>query len=206
MRSSPDSVRVPWSGLLAMALVAAGLALIGLGDQPLRDFDEGTVAQVALELSQGKGEAALLPTLWGEPYLNKAPGLHSLIGAVIQLSNPGDQLPPEAVVRLMPALLSSLVVPLGGLLQWRLRPVGGAAGGRGRRGRRRGRPAAGASRAHLARRDAGERRAGGAVGREYPARAHATGLGGGQAGGNGGGAARKVPGRRRRPRGVSQPM
>ena len=122
MRSSPDSVRVPWPGLLAMALVAAALALIGLGDLPLRDFDEGTVAQVALELSQGQGKAALLPTLWGEPYLNKAPGLHSLIGAVIQLSTPGDQLPSEAVVRLVPALLSSLVVPLGGLLQWRLRP------------------------------------------------------------------------------------
>ena len=63
-----------------------------------------------------------IPTLWGEPYLNKAPGLHSLIGAVIQLSTPGDQLPSEALVRLVPALLSSLVVPLGGLLQWRLRP------------------------------------------------------------------------------------
>ena len=34
MRSSPDSVRVPWPGLLAMALVAAALALIGLGDYP----------------------------------------------------------------------------------------------------------------------------------------------------------------------------
>ena len=112
----------PWIGLLSIWGVAVGLALIGLGNVPLRDFDEGTVARVALELSRGLGEAPLLPTLWGEPYLNKAPGLHSLIGLVIRHAGGREQLPPEAMVRLVPALLSSLVVPLGGLLQWRLRP------------------------------------------------------------------------------------
>ena len=95
------------------------MALIGLGDVPLRDLI-GTVAR-GLELSQGQGEAVLLPTLWGEPYLNKAPGLHSLIGLVIRLGSDTQQRPSEGLVRLVPALLSSLVVPLGGLLQWRLR-------------------------------------------------------------------------------------
>ena len=111
----------PWIGLAALWFVAVGLALIGLGDVPLRDFDEGTVARVALELSQGQGEAPLLPTLWGEPYLNKAPGLHSLIAIVIKLGGGTTQLPHEGLIRVVPALLSSLVVPLGGLLQWRLR-------------------------------------------------------------------------------------
>ena len=37
------------------------------------------MARVALELRHGLGEAPLLPTLWDKPYLNKAPGLHSLI-------------------------------------------------------------------------------------------------------------------------------
>ena len=112
----------PWIGLLSIWGVAVGLALIGLGNVPLRDFDEGTVARVAQELSKGLGEAPLLPTLWGEPYLNKGPGLHSLIGLVIRQTSGTEQLPSEGLVRLVPALLSSLVVPLGGLLQWRLRP------------------------------------------------------------------------------------
>lgn len=112
----------PWIELTALGLTAAGLALIGLDALPLRDFDEGTVARVALELSLNMGEAPLLPTLWAEPYLNKAPGLHSLIAAVILAFRSVGEPPSEGVVRLAPALLSSLVVPLGGLLQWRLRP------------------------------------------------------------------------------------
>ena len=68
---------------MGLGFVAAVLALIGLGDLPLRDFDEATVARVALELRHGLGEAPLLPTIWDQPYLNKAPGLHSLIALVI---------------------------------------------------------------------------------------------------------------------------
>ena len=98
------------------------LALIGLGDLPLRDFDEATVARVALELRHGLGEAPLLPTLWDKPYLNKAPGLHSLIALVISATTQHNQLPSEWTIRLAPALLSCLVVPLGGWLQWTLRP------------------------------------------------------------------------------------
>ena len=122
MRSGPDPETPPWLALAGLGLLAAGLALIGLGNVPLRDFDEATVARVALELHQGMGEAPLLPTLWGEPYLNKAPGLHSVIAVVIALTSQPGGLPAEWMVRLAPALLSCLVVPIGGLVQWTLRP------------------------------------------------------------------------------------
>ncbi|QNI98542.1 glycosyltransferase family 39 protein [Synechococcus sp. RS9902] len=118
--SAPDAA--PWIALVALGSAAAVLALIGLGDLPLRDFDEATVARVALELRHGLGEAPLLPTLWDQPYLNKAPGLHSLIALVIGATTQHNQLPSEWTIRLAPALLSCLVVPLGGWLQWVLRP------------------------------------------------------------------------------------
>ena len=118
--SAPDAA--PWIPLAGIGLAAAVLALIGLGDLPLRDFDEATVARVALELRHGLGEAPLMPTLWEQPYLNKAPGLHSLIALVLGTTTRPDQLPSEWTVRLAPALLSCLVVPLGGWLQWMLRP------------------------------------------------------------------------------------
>ena len=121
MGPAPMPSRLPWRGLFALWAVAAALSVIGLGDVPLRDFDEATVARVALELHKGTGEAALLPTLWGNPYLNKAPGLHLIIAAVIGMT-PASELPDEWTIRIAPALLSSLVVPLGGMLLWRLRP------------------------------------------------------------------------------------
>ena len=52
--SAPDAA--PWIALVALGIAAAVLALIGLGDLPLRDFDEATVARVALELRHGLGE------------------------------------------------------------------------------------------------------------------------------------------------------
>ena len=122
MRSISTTEAPPWRLLLLLSAVAIGLALLGLGNLPLRDFDEATVARVALEFSQSLGEAPFLPTLWGDPYLNKAPGLHLLIAAAIRLSPDGSALPSDFTIRLVPAVLSALVVPLGGLLQWRLRP------------------------------------------------------------------------------------
>ena len=115
------SSKLPWRILFTLWAVAAALSLLGLGNVPLRDFDEATVARVALELHQGQGEAAWLPTLWGNPYLNKAPGLHLIIAALIGIS-PSSGLPDEWTIRIAPALLSTLVVPLGALLQWTLRP------------------------------------------------------------------------------------
>ena len=122
MRSGSAEKSIPWIALMWLGLAAAVQALIGLGDLPLRDFDEATVARVALELRHGLGEAPLLPTLWEEPYLNKAPGLHILIALVMSATTRAEQLPSEWTVRLAPALLSCLVVPLGGWLQWLLRP------------------------------------------------------------------------------------
>jgi 4-amino-4-deoxy-L-arabinose transferase-like glycosyltransferase len=114
-------------GLLLLWLAALMLALAGLGHAPLRDWDEGIVARVSLEIAQRGLPDGLFPTFWGRDYLNKPPGLHLLIAATIDLwrrisQAPAGALPPEWVVRLAPAFLSTLVVPLVGLLQWQLRP------------------------------------------------------------------------------------
>ena len=105
---------------------ACFIAFFALGNVPLRDFDEGIVARVALELSQKNGIDRLLPSLWGQPYLNKPPGLHWLISVAIQLGQrlklDLDGLPNELTIRFIPALMSTFVVPLGGLIQWYLSP------------------------------------------------------------------------------------
>jgi 4-amino-4-deoxy-L-arabinose transferase-like glycosyltransferase len=125
--SSPRRLRLA-PALLLIWLLALVLALMGLGDQPLRDWDEGIVARVALELSQAPRSEKLLPTFWGDPYLNKPPAIHLLIAAVIGLwravaQAPAEALPPEWVVRLGPALLSACLPPLLALVQLRLRPA-----------------------------------------------------------------------------------
>ncbi len=131
-KATDNQVRLsppPILGLFLIWLLACFIALIGLGDLPLRDFDEGTVARVAFELSQkGNLKEQVLPTIWDSDYLNKPPGLHFLIAQTINLhhsfkgANNIDYPPPEFLIRLVPALLSTLVVPLGGLIQWQLRP------------------------------------------------------------------------------------
>ena len=106
--------------------IACGIAFISLGNLPLRDFDEATVARVALELNQKSGLDRLLPSIWDKPYLNKPPGLHWIISFAIRISqnfkNNIDLLPSEFCIRFFPALFSTFVVPLGGLIQWNLRP------------------------------------------------------------------------------------
>jgi 4-amino-4-deoxy-L-arabinose transferase-like glycosyltransferase len=112
-------------GLLLLWLASLALLLIGLGGPPLRDWDEGIVARVSLELSQMPWPQRLWPTYWGEPYLNKPPGLHLLVAAAIDAwrgLTDAPALPPAWLLRLVPALISSLLVPLLALLQWRLRP------------------------------------------------------------------------------------
>ena len=106
--------------------IACGIAFVSLGNLPLRDFDEATVARVALELNQKSGIDRLLPSIWDKPYLNKPPGLHWIISFAIGMSqkfeNKFDVLPSEFCIRFFPALFSTFVVPLGGLIQWNLRP------------------------------------------------------------------------------------
>ena len=102
--SGPRPLRLA-PALLLIWLLAVVLALVGLGGQPLRDWDEGIVARVALEISQAPWPNKLLPTFWGQPYLNKPPAIHLLIAAVIGLwravvQAPLQALPPEWVVRL----------------------------------------------------------------------------------------------------------
>ena len=122
MTASP--VRRPWRGLLLLWLGALLLDLWGIQHGPLRDWDESLVARVALELSEKPWPDLLLPTQWGAPYLNKPPGAHWLIAALIRLwqQSGGIGLPPEWLIRLAPALGSSLLAPLLGLVQWQLRP------------------------------------------------------------------------------------
>ena len=125
--SGPRPLRLA-PALLLIWLLALVLALVGLGDQPLRDWDEGIVARVALEISQAPWSEKLLPSFWGDPYINKPPAIHLLIAAVIGLwralaQAPLEALPPEWVVRLGPALLSACLPPLLALVQLRLRPA-----------------------------------------------------------------------------------
>ena len=106
------------------------LWLPGLGNLPLRDWDEGRVATVARSTVArspwmpgqpgGTGlDSSLLDGLlafkWDEAYLNKPPGLHWLIGGAIH--HGGEQ---EWVVRLLPCLIASLAVPLILLLRRQL--------------------------------------------------------------------------------------
>lgn len=126
-RSHPRAFqRLAWR-LALLWLLALVLAMAGLGRLPLRDWDEAIVARVALEASLRPWPDRLLPVFWGDPYLNKPPGLHLLIAAAIGLwrglsGTTPDALPPEWLLRLVPAVLSSAVVPLVGLVQARLRP------------------------------------------------------------------------------------
>jgi 4-amino-4-deoxy-L-arabinose transferase-like glycosyltransferase len=110
-----------WAGAIV-------LLLQHLGNVPLRDWDEALVARVAEEISLRPFPTNLLPTLWDQPYLNKPPLLHALIGWAIGVwrhtagSEGLRQVPPEWLVRAIPALGSSLIVPLVALVQSRLRP------------------------------------------------------------------------------------
>ncbi|MBM5807674.1 MAG: phospholipid carrier-dependent glycosyltransferase [Cyanobacteria bacterium M_surface_10_m2_179] len=118
-----------WPWVVVIWLAAVALLTAHLGDVPLRDWDESLVARVSLEISRRSWPHNLLPTLWDQAYLNKPPLVHGLIAAVLALWNgvhsgaiTGGPPPPEWLVRCVPALLSSLVVPLVALVQARLRP------------------------------------------------------------------------------------
>ncbi|PSB03937.1 ArnT family glycosyltransferase [Merismopedia glauca] len=100
-------VEISWViGLLVAALV---LFVTNLGTLPLRDWDEGTVAQVAKEIafSDWSDRRWLFPTLYGEPYLNKPPLMHWLIALTYHFGGVN-----EWTTRLPGAILSAISVPL----------------------------------------------------------------------------------------------
>ncbi|MGB3640575.1 MAG: glycosyltransferase family 39 protein [Rivularia sp. (in: cyanobacteria)] len=95
-----------WIVILLVAAVI--LFTISLGELPLRDWDEGTVAQVARELGRAPtGEMRwLFPTLGGEPYHNKPPLIHLMIAWAYSLGGVN-----EWTTRLPGAILTALSVP-----------------------------------------------------------------------------------------------
>ncbi|QDZ39663.1 glycosyltransferase family 39 protein [Euhalothece natronophila Z-M001] len=102
----------PWTEkLIVITLLLAGLLLftINLGNLPLRDWNEGTIAQVAREIINApeNSDRWLFPTLWGEPYLEQLPLVHNLIALFYRLFGIN-----ETAARLPIALLMTISVPL----------------------------------------------------------------------------------------------
>jgi len=95
--------------ILGLLLAAVILFSINLGSLALRDWDEGTVAQVAREIASTPfgSRQWLYPTLWGEPYLNKPPLLHWLIAIAYKIGGVN-----EWTTRLPAAMLTAFSVPL----------------------------------------------------------------------------------------------
>ncbi|WP_088891599.1 ArnT family glycosyltransferase [Leptolyngbya ohadii] len=94
-------------------LFAVVLLTWDLGSLPLRDWDEGLVAQVAKEIYQAPFNSLtwLHPTMWGEPYFNKPPLVHWLIALCYGIGGVN-----EWTARLPGALLTAISVPLFYLL------------------------------------------------------------------------------------------
>lgn len=90
---------------LVLTLVALVLYLWQLGAVPLRDWDEGTIAQVARGLFRS-GDW-IYPILDGAPYLNKPPLVEWLMATTYSVAGVS-----EWTSRLLPAAVSALAVPL----------------------------------------------------------------------------------------------
>ncbi|MEM9435804.1 MAG: glycosyltransferase family 39 protein [Pseudomonadota bacterium] len=96
---------------LALWFAALLLFLPGLGIEPLRDWDEGTSAQVAREMLEGAPWNWLYPTHWGAPYFNKPTLGTGLISASFALF--GES---AFAARLPGAFLTASAIPLFYLL------------------------------------------------------------------------------------------
>jgi 4-amino-4-deoxy-L-arabinose transferase-like glycosyltransferase len=93
---------------LLLWLAAIVLFCVDLNGVPLRDWDEGLVAQVAREISRSdRWTGWLYPQLWGEPYFNKPPLLHTLVALTYRLWGVHTW-----TARLPGAVLTSASVPL----------------------------------------------------------------------------------------------
>jgi len=106
---SQKKLKIDYLIVLTLFLAALLLYCLDLGRLPLRDWDEGTVAQVAKEIFQAPKNSFkwLFPTLWGQAYLNKPPLIHNLIALCYSLGGIH-----EWTTRLPSAIFSALSVPL----------------------------------------------------------------------------------------------
>lgn len=102
-------ILIDWLWVLGLLIAALILFTLNLGGLPLRDWDEGTVAGVAKEISLHPiaSVAWLYPTLGGEAYLNKPPLIHWLIALAYRMGGVN-----EWASRLPGAILTALSVPL----------------------------------------------------------------------------------------------
>ncbi|AFY35861.1 glycosyltransferase family 39 protein [Calothrix sp. PCC 7507] len=100
---------IDWIWLIVMFLAAVLLFSINLGGAPLRDWDEGTIAQVAREIWRAPADSMrwLYPTLGGEPYYQKPPLMHWLIAWAYSLGGVN-----EWTTRFPGAILTATSVPL----------------------------------------------------------------------------------------------
>ena len=100
--------RIDRTWIVILLIAAVILFTINLGVLPLRDWDEGTVAQVARELKRAPaGEMRwLFPTLGGQAYHNKPPLIHLLIAWAYSIGGVN-----EWTTRLPGAILTALSVP-----------------------------------------------------------------------------------------------
>lgn len=98
-----------WLWFLGLLIAALILFTLNLGGVALRDWDEGTVAQVAREISRHPFASAawIYPTLRSEPYLNKPPLIHWLIAFTYRAFGVN-----EWTSRLPGAILTAFSVPL----------------------------------------------------------------------------------------------
>jgi 4-amino-4-deoxy-L-arabinose transferase-like glycosyltransferase len=96
--------------VICFLVAAVILYTSGIGDLPLRDWDEGIVAGVARNIWRAEpgSNTWLYPTInYGEPYWNKPTLIHWLIALSYQLFGVS-----EWSTRLVPAVLSACAVPL----------------------------------------------------------------------------------------------
>ncbi|TAE60581.1 MAG: glycosyltransferase family 39 protein [Nostocales cyanobacterium] len=95
--------------LIILLFAAMLLFSINLGGIPLKDWDEGTVAQVAKEIwSAPAGSLSwLYPTLAGEPYQNQPPLMHWLVAWAYAWGGVN-----EWTTRLPGAIVTAISVPL----------------------------------------------------------------------------------------------
>ena len=101
--------KTDWVWIAILFLAAILIFTVNLGELPLRDWDEGTVAQVARDIFRSPPDSHrwLYPTLGGEPYYNKPPLIHILISWSYSIGGVN-----ELTTRLPGAILTALSIPL----------------------------------------------------------------------------------------------